>query len=218
MKLFKYFVLGGVALLNFCANIALAQSQTISIQSHVAGMSWPDLDRAVVQIKAKAIDAPNIPASATALAVEYARQNQVRAVSTKSDAAFSAATVAPPVVGCFDVNLNSAYNSTTAPTGQTDCYEFIAPNNAAASYAFTDSENISHLAPGGYNVARTAFVGVKVCDSTGNIVRPGGIRRKHSARKFNFLFSHWPACGCCSQSSLQALKSVAVSMGNWLAM
>lgn len=40
----------------------------------------------------------------------------------------AAATVAPPVAGCVDIQVGAAYNASTAPAGQTDCFEFVAPD------------------------------------------------------------------------------------------
>ena len=44
----------------------------------------------------------------------------------------------------------------------------------AGFYQFLDTENISHLAPGGENVARTIVAGVAAWDHTGNIRLPPG--------------------------------------------
>jgi hypothetical protein len=96
-------------------------SNTINAQSHIEGISTPDITPVIARIK---------KASATATTVRPWSVPSVRfrSLRTTRDTAFTAATVAPPVNGCVDIQVGTVYNTTTAPYGQTDCFQFVAPN------------------------------------------------------------------------------------------
>ncbi|WP_375509009.1 hypothetical protein [uncultured Caballeronia sp.] len=96
-------------------------SETINVQSHIEGISTPDITPVIARLK---------EASATATTVRpwTLPSTRFRSQRTSRDTAFTAATVGPPVNGCADIQVGTVYNATTAPSGQTDCFEFVAPD------------------------------------------------------------------------------------------
>jgi hypothetical protein len=66
------------------------------------------------------------------------------------------------------------YDTSTASTSTPTPYTMRVSDalGEAGVYQLLDTENISHLAPGGENVARTVTVGVEAWDHTGNIPLP----------------------------------------------
>lgn len=112
-------ILGLVFGVSICSAVAAAPLQTINIQSHVPGISTPDVTPPIARMKS----APARPIAALPFTVPSQRFQSLR---TTRETTFSAQTVAPPVAGCTDIAVGTVYSATTAPTGSTDCFEFVS--------------------------------------------------------------------------------------------
>ncbi|KGS08300.1 MULTISPECIES: hypothetical protein [Burkholderia] len=131
MKRLKY----AAALLTAAAmSPSWSQPPTIAAQSHVSGISKAEPTKIGEQLAARRASLPNLPRPLPTLSASTIRQAGSRAsLATRQStlgapAAATAATVAPPVAGCTDVTIGAAYNAPTAPAGQSDCFQFVAPS------------------------------------------------------------------------------------------
>ncbi|MFM0730346.1 hypothetical protein PQQ52_07580 [Paraburkholderia sediminicola] len=97
----------------------LSWAETINAQSHTSGISVNDDTPAIARLKSAAAK----PITVRPWSLPTTRFQSLR---TTRDTTFTAATVAPPVTGCADIQVGAAYNASTAPSGQTDCFEFVA--------------------------------------------------------------------------------------------
>lgn len=114
MKKLKY----AAALLTAAAmSPSWAQAPIIAAQSHVDGVSRAEPTKIGEQLAARRASLPNLPRPLPTLSASAIRQAGMRAPLAKRQAtlAASAATTA-------------AYNAVTAPAGQADCFQFVAPS------------------------------------------------------------------------------------------
>ncbi|AOJ06554.1 hypothetical protein [Burkholderia mayonis] len=128
MKTLKY----AAALLTAAAmSSSWAQPPTLTAQSHVSGISQAEQTKIGVQLAERRATLPTLPRPLPTLPASTIRQAGVRAPLATRHAtlgAAAAATVAPSVANCTDVTIGVAYNAPTAPAGQADCFQFVAPS------------------------------------------------------------------------------------------
>lgn len=103
-------------------------SHVIAAQSHTPDNGATQLQALASTLKADSDKLPSLWLPMTTLSKETLQRAQLHSRGATRQSTFSAATVAPPVSGCYDITLGSAYNAPTAPAGQTDCFEFVAPD------------------------------------------------------------------------------------------
>lgn len=101
-------------------------AESYTAESHAAENYTSDLGNVAAQLKSE--NPQTIPPSRSTVSAEALRQRQFLASAQSAQAQSSATTVAPPVSGCADVTIGSAYSASTAASGSTDCFEFIAPD------------------------------------------------------------------------------------------
>ncbi|KGC48676.1 hypothetical protein [Burkholderia pseudomallei] len=128
MKKLKY----AAALLTAVAmSPSWSQASTLVAQSHVDGVSRAEPAKIGEQLAARRASLPTLPRPLPTLSAGAIRQAGLRAPLAKRQATLAApaaATVAPPVANCTDVTIGAAYNAATAPAGQADCFQFVAPS------------------------------------------------------------------------------------------
>ncbi|OMW48971.1 hypothetical protein AQ808_18435 [Burkholderia pseudomallei] len=128
MKKLKY----AAALLTAVAmSPSWSQASTLVAQSHVDGVSRAEPAKIGEQLAARRASLPTLPRPLPTLSAGAIRQAGLRAPLAKRQATLAApaaATVAPPVANCTDVTIGAAYNTATAPAGQADCFQFVAPS------------------------------------------------------------------------------------------
>ncbi|WP_323122069.1 hypothetical protein [Burkholderia alba] len=128
MRVARMFGFTALSLLTLAAAPAWSAAGTLTAQSHVIDSPSSDLGAVAERLRAAQAQARTIPKPALTLSARDVQQAQLRSARAARQTSFSAAAVAPPVAGCYDIDLNAAYNAPTAPAGQLDCFEFVAPD------------------------------------------------------------------------------------------
>ncbi|CAB3770253.1 hypothetical protein [Paraburkholderia humisilvae] len=114
----KAVLLGLIAATSAFFSAIPASAETIDAQSHVSGMSAPDITPPFSNLKASASKAVKVPPTAVSA-------KRFQSLRTTRQTEFNAQDVAPPVAGCADIQVGSVYSATTAAVGFTDCFEFV---------------------------------------------------------------------------------------------
>ncbi|NIF70358.1 hypothetical protein F3J16_09195 [Burkholderia sp. Ap-962] len=99
-------------------------AESLNAESYVPGITHNDGAPVTGRLgKVAGKTTPIKPQGLATSRLQSLRTLRAAAVTTQ---AATAATVAPPVAGCADIQVGAAYNANTAPSGQTDCFEFVA--------------------------------------------------------------------------------------------
>lgn len=103
-----------------------SETKSITALSHKQDTSALQHEKLAAHLKSEDSKLASLWPPMSTLSASALRRMQIRSFGAAKQSNFNALTVAPPVAGCYDIDLGLAYNAPTAPAGQADCFQFIS--------------------------------------------------------------------------------------------